>query len=319
MANFGFIPVSLSTLYPTDGLGLDLYIRPQGFERPVLYCASKLPLKQGDLSKLEESGITKVYIRREAREHYQQFLRDHLDVWLDNDRMPLATRIGALNEVLRDELGELLASGQTDELVAQSRQLGAHAARLLASEPLPFRDFVRLLHHDFATFTHCTNVCYYALLLAQAMGLAAEDRNQIAAGALLHDLGKLDIDDRILTKDGRLLDVETRQVRMHPTTGFRRLCRRSDLTAGQLMMVYQHHERLDGSGYPVGIAASEIHPWARICTVADVFEALTSLRPYRRPLPVETALEIMNRESGKTFDPELLRCWSTLVLASTNR
>src|SRR5687768_16668942 len=121
MANFGFIPVSLSTLYPTDGLGLDLYIRPQGFERPVLYCASKLPLKQGDLSKLEESGITKVYIRREAREHYQQFLRDHLDVWLDNDRMPLATRIGALNEVLRDELGELLASGRTDELVAQSR------------------------------------------------------------------------------------------------------------------------------------------------------------------------------------------------------
>src|SRR4029450_7657837 len=79
MANFGFIPVSLSTLYPTDGLGLDLYIRPQGYERPVLFCASTLPLHLGDLSRLEESGITKLYIRREARQQYQEYVRGHLE------------------------------------------------------------------------------------------------------------------------------------------------------------------------------------------------------------------------------------------------
>lgn len=313
MTNFGFIPVSLSTLYPTDGLGLDLYVRPLGYERPVLFCGSNLPLHQGDLCRLEESGITKLYIRREARQQYQDFLRENLDNWLSSADLPMATRAGALNEVVRDVLSESFKNGVADSIVGHARELGQHAANLLGSEPLLFRDFVRVLHHDYATFTHSANVCYYAVLLAGAIGLGEDDRKLIATGGLLHDLGKLDIDDRILTKDGRLEEVESRQIRKHPLTGFRKLAHRSDLCAGQLLMVYQHHERVDGSGYPVGAVAGEIHPWAQICTVVDVFEALTSQRPYRRPLSHETALEVMSRECARTFDPELLTCWTRLV------
>ena len=69
----------------------------------------------------------------------------------------------------------------------------------------------------------------------------------------------------ILTKPGKLTDAEFEIVKTHPTVGFRRLCKRTDLSFAQLMMVYQHHERLDGSGYPLGICGSEMHPWARIC------------------------------------------------------
>ncbi len=96
---------------------------------------------------------------------------------------------------------------------------------------------------------------------------------------------------------------------MHPTVGFEQLNFREDLTDGQLMMVYQHHERLDGKGYPVGVVDSEIHPWAKICSVVDVYEALTSYRPYRSPMPRKKVFEIMERDSGAAFDAEVLACW----------
>ena len=78
---------------------------------------------------------------------------------------------------------------------------------------------------------------------------------------------------------------------------------------GQLMMVYQHHERPDGQGYPVGIEQDEIHPWAEICSVVDVFDALTSERPYRRPMPAPRALEYLQSKAGTQFNAEIVQCW----------
>ena len=95
--------------------------------------------------------------------------------------------------------------------------------------------------------------------------------------------------------------------------GFRRLCHREDLSYAQLMMGYQHHERLDGKGYPVGIGAEEIHPWARVCAVVDIFEALTSNRPYRVDMPFEKAFEILDRNCEVALDEEIVRCWKTTI------
>ncbi|MFG0262632.1 MAG: HD-GYP domain-containing protein, partial [Novipirellula sp. JB048] len=138
----------------------------------------------------------------------------------------------------------------------------------------------------------------------------------ITTGGLLHDLGKLDIDERILNKPGRLDEGEFREVKRHPGLGFRKLAKRTDLTEGQLLMVYQHHERVAGHGYPVGCVGSEIHPWAKICAVVDVFEALTSHRPYRKPLSRIKALEVLEREGSASFDLEVLECWKSIILSA---
>jgi len=82
------------------------------------------------------------------------------------------------------------------------------------------------------------------------------------------------------------------------------------------MMTYQHHERLDGKGYPVGCIEDDIHPWAKICSVVDVYEALTSNRPYRKSMPRKKALQIMEREIGNAFDPELFKCWQSIIKQS---
>ena len=79
------------------------------------------------------------------------------------------------------------------------------------------------------------------------------------------------------------------------------------------MMVYQHHERNDGTGYPVGLRGDDMHPWAKLCAIVDVFEALTSQRPYRTPMTHQKALDVLKRESGSALDPEMLQCWISII------
>jgi HD-GYP domain-containing protein (c-di-GMP phosphodiesterase class II) len=81
----------------------------------------------------------------------------------------------------------------------------------------------------------------------------------------------------------------------------------------QLMMVYQHHERFDGKGYPVGVQGEEIHPWARMLAVVDVFDAMTGTRPYRRPATAQEAMEYIGRSAGTHFDPEMVKCWKSTM------
>ncbi|MEM9657435.1 MAG: HD domain-containing phosphohydrolase, partial [Planctomycetota bacterium] len=173
---------------------------------------------------------------------------------------------------------------------------------------------MQVLRHDYQTFTHSTNVSFFGVMLARAWGVSdRNDLERIAAGALLHDIGKLDIPDALLTKRGRPTEKEWETLKKHPTTGFHLLARRDDLTLGQLMMVYQHHERLDGGGYPVGVTEKEIHPWAQLCAVVDVYEALSSHRPYRPAMPLRETIGILERQVGGQLNPDMWRCWKQII------
>jgi HD-GYP domain-containing protein (c-di-GMP phosphodiesterase class II) len=185
---------------------------------------------------------------------------------------------------------------------------------LICREEMTAGELLRILNHDYHTFTHSANVSFYCVLLAKASGITDfDDLRQIATGAMLHDFGKLDIAESILKKRGRLDDTEMDVIERHPAIGLRLLATRDDLTYAQLMMVYQHHERMDGSGYPVGVSGSKIHPWAQICAIVDVYKALTSHRPYRRGLPQEDAIAIMDRQAGMGLNQGLWKCWKTII------
>ncbi len=227
--------------------------------------------------------------------------------------MSLAAQVGALNDVVRDVLETQFRTGETDQTVSEAARLGAVTANIVCNDQFAASDMFRVLHHDYATFTHSANVAFYAGMLAAELGYDPHDVELMTTAGLLHDLGKLAIDEKILCKPGRLTDEEFDVIRLHPTVGFEQLNYREDLTEGQLMMVYQHHERLDGKGYPVGVVDSEIHSWAKICSVVDVYEALTSYRPYRSPMPRRKVFEIMERDSGKAFDAEVLACWLKII------
>ncbi|MEL7267744.1 MAG: HD domain-containing phosphohydrolase, partial [Planctomycetota bacterium] len=197
--------------------------------------------------------------------------------------------------------------------LAVSKTFARSVAEIFFKDAFTNRDVFLAIDHDVSTYTHIVNVAFFAALLATRLGYSAGDVEKIAVGGLLHDLGKMDISEGIVCKPGRLTDEEFRLIKMHPTFGFRRLAQREDILREQLLMVYQHHERFDGGGYPVGLTGRETHPWSRLCAVVDVFEALTSHRPYRMPMKGAKALEIQNRDKELAFDPEMLRCWELII------
>ncbi len=308
------LPIHINTLVPEQCIGIELYIRDSRSGRLRLYRGENIIIKEADRQRLIDHDVRMLFIKKADHRRYQDYLNEHLELVLKDETKSVAARFTTLNEVVRDVMATSFRSGDVESTVKQSQQLADHCVDLLSRDDYAANELLGVLHHDYQTFTHSANVTFLCVLLSKALGIThPDDIQQIAIGALLHDLGKLDIPERILTKPGKLTDAEFDVVRNHPKWGFQKLCQRDDITNAQLMMVYQHHERVDGGGYPVGIPKAEIHDWARLTTVVDVYEALTANRPYRGPLRHSQAIEIMERDCGRVFDPEMMQCWLRLI------
>ena len=312
--NESVIPVSVATLIPETIMAVSLYICDSTGESFRLYRSPEHPVTAADINNLRSNGVSNLYVAGDDYIKYQSYLRQNLDQMLDDESAPPERRVGCLTEVVRDILADVFRRGNLENCIGQLKDLGDKTVRAVSRDGIVFRELRNVLYHDYHTFTHSANVAMYCVLLAKELGIKdREELSEIATGGLLHDAGKLDIPPGILTKAGRLDEKEMEIVRRHPTLGFRKLCHRPDLSLRQLLMIYQHHEQIDGGGYPVGHVGSEIHEWGRLCTVADVFEALTSHRPYRAGFPFEKACEMMISKSGTTFDEEYLKCWMHFV------
>jgi len=162
------------------------------------------------------------------------------------------------------------------------------------------------------THGHVERVAAYARRMAQAMGWTDEHLRILEFGARLHDIGKIIVPDQVLKKPGSLTDEEWILMRQHPVEGARILRSISHLR-GTLPYILYHHERWDGSGYPNRIGGQEIPVEGRLLAVADVYDALTTARPYHPPRPHEEVMQLLQLHAGKQFDPALVRIFARVM------
>jgi putative nucleotidyltransferase with HDIG domain len=155
------------------------------------------------------------------------------------------------------------------------------------------------------TRLHSQRVRDYTELIADRLGVDEKMKREIGFGALLHDVGKIAVPDRILLKSGKLSDQEWDEMRKHPVAGYR-IVKRIGFLKDAAEIVYAHHEKFDGGGYPRGLKGLEIPFGARMFMVADVYDALTSERPYRSPVSYEEAAAEIRSLSGSHFDPRIV-------------
>lgn len=310
-----FLPVPLHTLCLTGTLPVDIYLGQEKESAPVLFRRRHIDIAGDELSTLLESGIETVYVPREQAEDYQNHLQNNVVSIIANHDLPLTDRLQFLGDTGRSMLREVFQGGQLDETIKQVGELSTYMSTIISENEVVVSELFDVLRHDYHTYTHVYNVASYSLLLAKGLGVSDEkELRDISMGGLLHDLGKLRIPLRILNKKERLTDTEWAIIQRHPTDGFIDLAVRDDMTEAQLMMVYQHHEKLDGSGYPVGIGGNELHFYAKVCAVVDIFEALTSNRPYRNPATKNEAMEILEGLTPNKLDQEMVQCWKALTI-----
>jgi len=162
-------------------------------------------------------------------------------------------------------------------------------------------------YKDPETASHIARVSHYSKLLARQYNLNKEEQEKIFHASPLHDLGKIGIRDDVLLKPGKLDFDEFEHMKTHPLIGFEILksSKNPFLEAGAIISL-THHEKFDGSGYPKGLKGEDIHIYGRITAIADVFDALTSKRPYKKAWSFEEATEFLKEQSGKHFDPVLI-------------
>lgn len=172
--------------------------------------------------------------------------------------------------------------------------------------------------YDEYLYQHSFQVTLYSIAIAKEMGYSYEDLRLIGIGAMLHDIGKLIVPAEILMKPGKLTDCEYEVMKEHARHGFDILRNLHSVSLLVAHCAFQHHERLDGSGYPRGLVDYEIHPFAKIIGVADVFDAVTSNRVYRAKMLPSEGLAIIERGSGTAFDPRVVDALKRSVVIYTN-
>jgi len=214
-------------------------------------------------------------------------------------RLELSIRLRNIVELARAlrKLEDHVAS-QAEEIEAATHTL------LLREEEMVFRLSRALEFRDNDTNDHTYRVAHYSRLIAERLGLPARERRAIFVAAPLHDIGKVAVPDRILLKPGALDQEERRVINTHANVGAHILSgSHSELIRLAATIAGGHHERWDGRGYPNGLAGEAIPLAARIVAVADVFDALTTVRPYKKAMSFEAAVDQLLAERGRHFDP----------------
>ncbi|WP_321349705.1 HD domain-containing phosphohydrolase [Halopseudomonas oceani] len=165
-------------------------------------------------------------------------------------------------------------------------------------------------YKDNETGLHVIRMSHFSRIIALEAGFNAEEADELLHAAPMHDVGKIGIPDAILQKPGKLDDAEWEIMQKHPEIGAQII---GEHDASMLKMAHRialgHHEKWDGSGYPAGLAGNAIPIEARIVAIADVFDALTSVRPYKKAWSVEDAVALIREQSGRHFDPDLVDCF----------
>lgn len=252
------------------------------------------------IKRLAELQIPSVYIERNIPHFNINYSNDKMiDEDINNERI----RISAIQNLSSAfDKCQLTGSLDTAVIVDTTQEI----VNNILSNPLYLVQATDIRKYDDYTFAHSVNVCTLSTVLGIMCQYTRHQLDELALGALLHDIGKIKISLDILNKPSELDNNEFEIMKTHSEVGFELLRKTTQFSVVPMHVAYQHHEKYDGSGYPRGLVGDNIHEYARIVAIADVFDALTSDRVYKEACLPHIAYEIMMEEGEKHFDKNLL-------------
>ncbi len=254
----------------------------------------------------ESKKVTEITPPETGEFNPMEQISEDLHQAIQNTRIPPQTKAKAVYDHSLKMMTNVLEEPSSDNILAGKKMVYEIVDHILANDDTA-ECMALITSHDYYTYTHSVNVGMLSVLISKSVfkGSYDHDMRELGAGFFLHDLGKCDIPHDLINKPGRLTDEEWDLMRNHPQRGNKILVDTDQLTKECGFIVMQHHEREDGSGYPFGLSKDEIHLYARICSIADVFDALTSTRAYKNKVPTYEALRIMKEEMIHFFNRDI--------------
>ncbi len=208
---------------------------------------------------------------------------------------------------------ELFERPDIENALKDAREVIEDFVAFMDSDAAAMVNLIGLSSHDFYTYNHSLDVSIYSLGLGQAVGFRGKELKELGLGGLFHDIGKRYIPLEIICKNGPLNDEEWAKMQQHPQYGLKILTEHNALE-NVVACAFEHHESLLGNGYPQKLTADEIHPMARVVSVADTYDALTTKRSYNDPMKPTDAIELMNGKLAGRYDPEVMRALNAIFL-----
>ena len=306
-----YFPICPAVLNPDMLTDFRVYLKQNG--RYVLYTLERQRFTQNLKKRLVNNGITTVYVPNYQQEEYDKYIFENLNTILNNPDIDQDVRSQVLLETSAKQMQRLF---EKQEHISQN-----HVKDLnhLVESSLTFLSRIRAINslakfvsHDYKTYTHSVNVFTYASLLLSSYNVSFAFRRKVGMGALLHDIGKTLIPRNILNKPGKLNPQEWAEVQKHTIYGLR-MCSQVTLSQTTIHCILFHHEKYNGRGYMAGLQGEEIPFPVKIITCCDVYDAITSSRPYADAETSFDALRIMSQEMEGTFDQEVFRRFAALV------
>lgn len=266
---------------------------------------------------LEEHGINSIIIQEGEDEGGPAVpLSDKAKRAVERTRVDDPVKV-SLREDVKKRVGEgvqfLFDNTESKSFLETTNNVSEELTRAITKYDAVAIDIAQLKVSDEYTFKHSVDVASLAMIIAKKYGMKRDELREIGIAGLLHDVGKSKIPKQILNKPAKLTDEEFHQMKFHSLYGYKILENNSGFSNAIKSGVLQHHEKMNGQGYPMAVDGTRIHPYARIISVADVYDALVTERPYKKGFPKKDAIEIIMTMTGD-LDIKAMKSFLTSVI-----
>ncbi|MBI5558406.1 MAG: HD domain-containing protein [Deltaproteobacteria bacterium] len=301
--------ISISKRYLMKMFGeitFDLFVLPSGrkqLKEPVL-----LVRRNTMLTNLKEtvaaSGFENFYIKKSDLQNLYHHIENCIGMVIDDPLIPLREKSQIIYSCAANVMKEVFADPRSGESLSRVQKVTRNIIRFALADRSTIPSLLQLSSHDYYTFTHCLNVAVFSIGLWNTINPTdkPETLQDFALGCILHDIGKSRIDDAILNKPGRLTAEEFATIKKHPIFGYELMA--DSVSETTLDIILHHHEKHDGKGYPEGLRGDRISDTAKIATIADVYDALTTNRSYAEARAPFNAFLTMKEEMVGHFEQE---------------
>ena len=301
-----YLPVNSSSIKTDTQVGCDLYlhVKSSAGSRYILYCRGDAVFGDNNRGMLWEKNISKLFIKKDDLQKYNKYLEDNFLEIISDAMIPPDERSKIVHSAATNLVKDLFNDPRSGN-IKRTKTFAYNMVDYILQEGRAARSLLKIAIHEYYTYTHSVNVAAVGTLFARELGFEDEDLKHFCSGILLHDVGKTRISTDILNKKSKLTKEEFEEIKKHPEMGVEILKEAGNGFTDEYLITLQHHENYDGTGYPSGLKGDEIPRCGKVARIIDVYDALTTDRPYAKAVRPFAALVEMKEKMSNYFDEEI--------------